>query len=114
MDKEEGFGISNPVPLFVKGFNKVKNEVIVSEESGLYQSEMIVKDLNWLLFDNLEDQIEVQAKIRYASKLASCNVVPINESKVKVIFNEPQRGITPGQSAVFYIDDIVVGGGKIE
>ena len=106
--KEEDFGIAHPVPLFVKGFNKEKNEVIVCEENGLYQKEMIVEDVNWLLFDKLEGELEVTTKIRYASKPALAKICPVDENTVKVEFEEPQRGVTPGQSAVFYVDDVVV------
>lgn len=111
--QRRGLGIAHSVPLFVKGFNKEKNEVIVCEENGLYQKEMVVSDVNWLLFDKLEGELEVTTKIRYASKPAISKIYQIDENTVKVEFEEPQRGVTPGQSAVFYIDDIVVGGGKI-
>lgn len=111
--QRKGLGIANSVPLFVCGFNQEKNEVIVCEESELYKKELIVEDLNWLLFDKLEGDLEVMTKIRYASKPAKSTIKVISDNQVKVEFEQPQRGITPGQSAVFYIDDIVVGGGKI-
>ena len=63
--------------------------------------------------DEITAPMEVKAKIRYAAKEAECIIYPIEDGKIKVIFNEPQRAITPGQSIVFYIDDIVLGGGKI-
>ena len=110
--QRKGLGISNPVPLFVLGFNKAKNEVIVGEEKELYKKEIIVKDINLLLVDDIKDWIDVKVKTRYSSKEANAKI--IQEDKIiKVIFEEPQRAITPGQSAVFYLDDIVLGGGKI-
>ena len=112
--QRRGLGIANPVPLFVCGFNKNRNEVIVCEENGLYQKELEVEDVNFLLFDKLENEMEVMTKIRYASKPAKSIIKMTSNNTVKVEFEEPQRGITPGQSAVFYIDDIVVGGGKIK
>lgn len=111
--QRKGLGISNPVPLFVLGFNKAKNEVIVGEEKELYTKEIIVKDINLLLVDEIKDWINVQVKTRYSSKVADAKIIQEGE-KIKVIFEEPQRAITPGQSAVFYADDIVFGGGKIE
>ena len=99
--------------MFVIGFNREKNEVIVGEESELYQKEIMVKDVNLLLVDNIEDYIDVEVKTRYSSKVAKAKIVENLDKTIKVIFEEPQRAITPGQSAVFYIDDIVLGGGKI-
>ena len=110
--QRRGLGISNPVPLFVIGFNKEKNEVIVGEENELYKSELLVTDINLLLFDEIDDWLEVDVKTRYSSMQAKAKIKQENEF-IKVIFDNPQRAITPGQSAVFYIDDIVVGGGKI-
>lgn len=111
--QRRGLGISNKVPLFVLGFNKEKNEVIVGEENELYKKEIIVNDINLLLIDKIEEEIEVDVKTRYSSKVAKAKIKQ-EENIIKVIFNEPQRAITPGQSAVFYIGDIVLGGGKIK
>ena len=110
--QRKGMGISHPTPLFVLGFNKEKNEVIVGEESELYKDEIIVGDINLLLFDQIEEELEVEVKTRYSSKQAKAKIVQKGD-KIEVKFLEPQRAITPGQSAVFYLDDIVVGGGKI-
>lgn len=94
------------------GFNSEKNEVIVGEEHELYKKEILVTDINLLLVDEIKDWIEVQVKTRYSSKQSKAKIKQENKL-IKVIFEEPQRAITPGQSAVFYIDDIVLGGGKI-
>ena len=111
--QRKGLGISNKVPLFVLGFNKEKNQVIVGEEKELYKKEIIVKDINLLLVDKIKEEIEVKVKTRYSSKEAKAKITQ-NKNTIKVIFDEPQRAVTPGQSAVFYVDDIVLGGGKIE
>ena len=110
--QRKGLGISNKVPLFVLGFNKTKNEVIVGEEKELYSSSLEVEDINLLTFDKIEDWLEVEVKTRYSSKQAVAKIVQ-EGNKIKVKFEEPQRAITPGQSAVFYIEDVVIGGGKI-
>ena len=110
--QRKGLGISNPVPLFVLGFNKEKNEVIVGEEDKLYKKEILVNEVNLQLFDKIDDWIEVEVKTRYSSKLSKAKIIQDKEY-IKVIFDEPQRAVTPGQSAVFYIGDIVLGGGKI-
>lgn len=110
--QRKGLGISYSVPLFVLGFNQAKNEVIVGEEKELYKKEIIVTDINLLLVDEINEEIEVDVKTRYSSKVAKAKIKQ-EGNKIKVDFLEPQRAITPGQSAVFYIGNIVVGGGKI-
>ena len=108
--QRKGLGISYKVPLFVIGFNPLKNQVIVGKESELYKKEILVKDINLLLFDKIEQPIEVDVKTRYSSKMAKAKINQESDDTIKVVFDEPQRAITPGQSAVFYIDDIVIGG----
>lgn len=110
--QRKGLGISNPVPLFVVGFNSGKNEVIVGEEKELYKSEIEVDEINLILVDEIKDWMDVEVKTRYSSKVAKAKIKQ-EDNKIKVKFEEPQRAVTPGQSAVFYIDDIVLGGGKI-
>ncbi len=111
--QRKGLGVSYKVPLFVIGFNKDKNEVIVGEEKELYSKEILVTDINLLLVDEIKEWIEVEVKTRYSAKSAKAKIIQ-EENNIRVIFDEPQRAITPGQSAVFYIGDIVLGGGKIE
>lgn len=110
--QRKGLGISNLVPLFVLGFNKDKNEVIVGEEKELYTNKILVSDINLLLIDEIKEEMEVEVKTRYSTKTATAKIVQ-EGNNIRVVFNEPQRAITPGQSAVFYIGDIVLGGGKI-
>ncbi len=110
--QRKGLGISNPVPLFVVGFNSGKDEVIVGEEKELYKSEIEVDEINLILVDEIKDWMDVEVKTRYSSKVAKAKIKQ-EDNKIKVKFEEPQRAVTPGQSAVFYVDDIVLGGGKI-
>ena len=74
---------------------------------------MKVGDVNLLLMDSIDRPMDVTVKIRYSSKPAEAIINQTEAGYIQVIFKNPQRGITPGQSAVFYIDDVVVGGGKI-
>lgn len=110
--QRKGLGISNPVPLFVVGFNSAKNEVIVGEEKELYKNEIEVQEINLILVDEIPEWMDVEVKTRYSSKVAKAKIKQIND-KIVVKFDEPQRAVTPGQSAVFYVGDIVLGGGKI-
>ena len=109
--QRRGLGISNKVPLFVLGFNKEKNELIVGEERELYKETLDVKDINLLLVDKIEDWLEVEVKTRYSAKQAKAKIIQ-DGNNIKIKFNEPQRALTPGQSAVFYLGDIVLGGRK--
>ena len=111
--QRKGLGISYKVPLFVLGFNKEKNELIVGEEKELYKTEMLVNDINLLLIDKLEGKIEVSVKTRYSSKEEKATIEMAGDDLIKVCFKNPVPRITKGQSAVFYVDDIVLGGGKI-
>ena len=110
--QRKGLGISNKVPLFVVGFNHEKNEVIVGEQKDLYKKEIEVEDINLLLVDKIEDWIDVDVKTRYSMLQTKAKIVQ-DENRIKIKFEEPNRAPTPGQSAVFYLGDIVFGGGKI-
>lgn len=111
--QRKGLGISYKEPLFVIGFNKNKNEVIVGEEDKLYTKEFWVNDINLLYQERLESIIEVEVKTRYSARAQKAKIEQMRD-EIKVVFNEPQRAVTPGQSAVFYIGDVVIGGGKIK
>lgn len=111
--QRKGLGISNPVPLFVIGFNINKNELIVGEEKELYRKEMYVKDINLLAIDKLDGKMHVLVKTRYSHKEAPATIEMASDNEIKVVFDEPQPRITSGQSAVFYDEDIVIGGGII-
>ena len=74
---------------------------------------MIVKNINLLLVDDIVEPMRINVKTRYSSLETSATIEKMNDDAIKVVFDEPVARITPGQSAVFYLDDIVVGGGKI-
>lgn len=110
--QRKGLGISYKEPLYVLELNKGKNEVIVGTEEELYNSELEADELNFLVDIDLTGQLEIKAKIRYRAKEAEATL-EVKDGLAKLTFKEPQRAITPGQSVVFYKDDIVIGGGKI-
>lgn len=111
--QRKGLGISYKEPLYVLKIDKEKNEVIVGTEQELYTKEVFIEDINYLITALENKQIEVEAKVRYRAKPANAILYPLENGKAKCVFEEPQRAVTPGQSLVFYINDIVVGGGKI-
>ena len=110
--QRKGLGISNPEPLFVIDYNKLKNELIVGEEKDLYKESLLASNINWLI-DNVKNGMRVEAKIRYAAEPKPAKLILLPRGYARVIFDEPQRAITPGQSVVFYDGDTVLGGGKI-
>lgn len=111
--QRKGLGIAYSEPLFVIGFNSEKNELIVGTEKETYKTEMLVNQINLLLIDKIEKPMKVMVKIRYSSKEYPANIEMLEEDTIRVVFDEPVARITSGQSAVFYIDDMVLGGGKI-
>lgn len=111
--QRKGLGIAYKEPLYVLRLDKEKNQVIVGPEQELYNTKLTANELNFLIDDiDLSKTIEVKAKIRYRAKEADATV-KIENNIATVKFKEPQRAITPGQSVVFYIDNIILGGGKI-
>ena len=111
--QRKGLGIAYKSPLYVLELNTKTNEVIVGEEQELYSKELQAKELNFLLNIPLNEPIKIKAKVRFRAKEAEAILYPAKAGIAKVEFTEPQRAITPGQSVVFYLDDIVLGGGKI-
>lgn len=111
--QRRGLGIALGKPIYVVGLDPLKNAVIVGEDSEAFGSILIADQLNWIALAELSTPIEVTAQIRYNSPPAKAILYPFLDGQVKVRFFEPQRAITPGQSVVFYQEDIVVGGGII-
>lgn len=112
--QRRGLGLAAGHPMYVIGLDYEKNELVVGNDRDVFSRELVADDLNWITIDSLSDSIAIKAKIRYSAREAEAVVVPLDGSKVKVIFNEPQRAITPGQSVVFYDGNTVVGGGIIQ
>ena len=112
--QRKGLGITSANPLYVVGIDGQSNTVIVGGKKDVYASEFIVNDLNWILFERLTQPLTLKARIRYLHSEAEAVVIPIDDGKVNVRFAEPQMAITPGQAAVFYDGDMVLGGGTIE
>lgn len=111
--QRKGLGISSQFPLYVVRLDKDKNEVIVGKEEEIFSKKALITDFNNLLTENKIENMKVKAKVRYSAKEAEAIVNQIDSQNVEVEFLEPQRAITPGQALVLYIDDIVLGGGKI-
>ncbi|HEU5397250.1 MAG TPA: tRNA 2-thiouridine(34) synthase MnmA, partial [Verrucomicrobiae bacterium] len=111
--QRRGLGITTPRPVYVVELDPETNRVVVGDETLLERDEFTANHCNWIPFDQLAGPIEVTAKIRYNHPGTAATVTPAGNNSVKVKLHAPQRAVTPGQAAVFYQDDLVVGGGWI-
>lgn len=111
--QRRGLGIALGRPVYVVDLDVARNRVIVGEERDLYRETLRVVNPNWIAIAELREPLRVTVKIRYRHEEASATIEPSADGSVLVRFDEPQRAITPGQAAVFYQDDLVIGGGWI-
>lgn len=112
--QRKGLGISFGTPMYVIDINPFKNEVVLGSNEDLFKDEFVVKDINFMPFEILNKNLDVQCKIRYSAKPQEALISPYKNGRVKVKFKDLQRAITRGQSAVFYQKDIMIGGGTID
>ena len=112
--QRRGLGISSRKPLYVTGIDAVGNRLIVSDRKALLSKGLITRNLNLISMDKLDRSYNVHVKIRLQHREAGATIFPYHDHAAKVIFHEPQVAVAPGQSAVFYQGDTVLGGGIIE
>lgn len=115
--QREGLGLSSHCAYYVVKLNKEKNELVVGDEKDLYSNELIASTLNWIHKPTTNDQqltTNLGARIRYRHPIENCQIKYLDQKQIKVIFEEKQRSVTPGQSIVFYNEDEVLGGGVIK
>lgn len=111
--QRKGLGIAFGKPMYVVKLDKEKNQVVLGSNEEVFARELIAADVNLIMFDKLSEKMLVNARIRYNAKESPAYIEPLSDGKIKVVFETPQRAVTPGQSVVFYQNDIVVGGGVI-
>lgn len=112
--QRRGLGLENNKKLYVVEMDPKRNALIVGDNEDVFEEELIVEEINWISIEKLTEPKKVEVKIRYNSPAAEATLYPMGENKTRVVFDKSQRAITPGQSAVFYNKDIVVGGGVIK
>lgn len=112
--QRKGLGIAHSEPLYVVGLNAALNQVIVGPKEEAYQSDCIVSRINWVSIAQPMTPIHTEVQIRYRSLPAAATIVPLQDGRVKVMFDEPQLSITPGQAAVWYDGELLLGGGIID
>lgn len=111
--QRKGLGIALGKPAYVLGIDAKTNKVIIGENQDLFKKTVFAEDINLILFEEFEEGLCVEAKIRYNAKPQPAKMYHEKNGKIKIIFEEAQRAVTPGQSLVIYKDEYVVGGGII-
>ena len=112
--QRKGLGLALPQPMYVKYKDTLNNRIVLSTDSELYSDSLTANDFNWIAYENPGGSFSAQVKTRYKSVPANATVTPLDDKRVKIVFDTPQRAITRGQAAVVYQGDTVVGGGTIE
>jgi tRNA-specific 2-thiouridylase len=111
--QRKGLEIALGKPAYVVDIQPKTNTVVLGDESDLQRQEMWVKDVNLVKYSTLEEPLEAVTRIRYKDRGTAGTIQAVGD-KVKVVFHAPVSAVTPGQSAVFYEDDDVIGGGFID
>ena len=115
--QRKGMGIAHNEPLYVVDLDVEQNIVYAGTKNELEGCELVAKDVNWVVPAGAycNTPVRMMAKIRYNSKTSPATISMLDDNKVKVVFNEPQSAITPGQACVFYdeADQVLLGGGWI-
>jgi tRNA-uridine 2-sulfurtransferase len=111
--QRKGLGVASGTPLYVLKIDSANHRVTVGSDAELATRTVRARQLNWISIAELSEPIRVRAKIRHRHEPAWATLEPVNSGEAIALFDEPQRAVTPGQSAVFYDGDEVVGGGWI-
>ena len=111
--QRKGLGVSANAPQYVLGKDPDRNAVILGEDNRLYTRELTAERVNWLSVPEPDRPLSVTAKTRYSQREAAATVEPLPGGRIRMVFTEPQRAVTPGQAVVFYDGDLVLGGGTI-
>lgn len=111
--QRRGLGIADEKPLYVISIDADKNRVMAGSSEELLNSEFTVARVNWIAFDDPNEPVRAEVRVRYRHTAAPATITPLPNQRARIVFDEPQRAITPGQASVFYRGDEVVGGGWI-
>lgn len=111
--QRKGLNLSLGKPIYVSKIDAENNKVYVDDEIGLYKKGFVAKEVNFMKYDSLKAPVKANVKIRYKDSGSTATLNQLDNETVEVIFDVPKKSITPGQSAVFYEGDDVIGGGII-
>ena len=113
LGQRKGLGIAMGSPVYVCAKNMDANTVTVGPNEALFATTLIANKWNWIPFAQLTEPMRVTARARYNQKEQPATVYPDENGFARVVFDQPQRAMTPGQAVVLYRGDLVVGGGTI-
>lgn len=111
--QRKGLGIAADAPLYVKQIDAASNRVVLSGNESLFSRELTANDFNWIAYDVPPRELRASARVRYHQREQAATVTVLGDGRVHLVFDEPQRAITPGQAIVLYDGDTVLGGGTI-
>ncbi|HET9533411.1 MAG TPA: tRNA 2-thiouridine(34) synthase MnmA [Blastocatellia bacterium] len=111
--QRRGIGVASSEPLYVVRIDVPRNRLVVGRKSDLYGRTLIAEGVNWVAIAPPDEPVRANVKIRYRALEAAATITPLSSGSARVVFDEPQPAITPGQAAVFYDGDAVIGGGWI-
>ena len=111
--QRKGLGIALGKPAYVISKNTVDNTVVLGDNEDLFCDTVYAEDVNWVSIACPDEPLRVEAKIRYNQKAQPAVLYPLSDNKFKLVFDAPQRAVTPGQAAVCYIGDLLICGGAI-
>jgi tRNA-uridine 2-sulfurtransferase len=111
--QRRGIGIADERPLYVVSLDASTNRVMVGSQNELLSSEFVAAGVNWIAAAEPMAPVRAEVRIRYRHMAAPATITPVDNRRARVVFDEPQRAITPGQATVFYRGDEVLGGGWI-
>ena len=111
--QRKGVNVNREGKNYVLAIRPENNEVVVGRNKDLFKNELTADDFNWISGEAPKEPIRVQGRTRYHQTLADATATVLSDGRVRVIFDEPQRAITKGQSVVLYDGDVVLGGGTI-
>lgn len=112
--QRKGFGLALGKPMYVARLDAEKNAIYIAEDKDLLKRSFVVTGLNWVSIPRPEKLLTCQVKIRYLHKASPAKVRALDDKTARVEFHQPERAITPGQSAVLYDDEVLLGGGIID
>ncbi len=112
--QRRGLGIAHEKPLYVVQIERAKNRIVVGEKEELDRPSFIAKGVNWVSFDEPAEPVRATVKVRYRHEPEPATITAFEGCRARIVFDEPQPAITPGQATVFYDGEEVVGGGWIE
>ena len=112
--QRRGLGVASARPLYVLAVRPASRTVVVGDAEKLEATGLVARDVNWLSVAPPEGELRAGVKIRYRAAEAAATLRPQANGRIEVRFDAPQRAVTPGQAAVFYQDEVCLGGGWIE